>query len=55
VHAHGIVALSDGSVRGGHWWEAYVSIIAEVFVTEEEGTRQLRAAIAVQTKEEAVA
>ena len=37
VHGHGTVALSDGSVRGGHWWEAYVSIIAEVFVTEEEG------------------
>lgn len=36
VHAHGTVALSDGSVRGGHVWEAYVSIIAEVFVTEEE-------------------
>jgi predicted DNA-binding protein with PD1-like motif len=37
VHAHGTVALSDGSVRGGHWWEARVSIVAEVFVTEEEG------------------
>jgi predicted DNA-binding protein with PD1-like motif len=37
VHAHGTVALSDGSVKGGHWWEARVSIIAEVFVTEEEG------------------
>ena len=37
VHGHGTVALSDGSVRGGHWWEAYVSIITEVFVTEEEG------------------
>ena len=37
VHGHGTVALSDGSVRGGHWWEAYVSIVADVFVTEEEG------------------
>jgi uncharacterized protein len=37
VHAHGAVALSDGSVKGGHWWEAHISIIAEVFVTEEEG------------------
>jgi uncharacterized protein len=37
VHGHGTVALSDGSIRGGHWWEAHVSIIAEVFVTEEEG------------------
>lgn len=36
VHGHGSVALADGSVRGGHWWEAHVSIIAEVFVTEEE-------------------
>ena len=37
VHGHGTVALSDGSVKGGHWWEAHVSIIADVFVTEEEG------------------
>ena len=36
VHGHGSVALSDGSVKGGHWWEAHVSIVAEVFVTEEE-------------------
>jgi predicted DNA-binding protein with PD1-like motif/type 1 glutamine amidotransferase len=39
VHGHGTVALSDGSVRGGHWWEAHVSIIAEIFVTEAEGDR----------------
>src|SRR5437773_6327553 len=37
VHGHGTVALSDGAVRGGHWWEAHVSIITDVFVTEEEG------------------
>ena len=37
VHAHGAVALSDGTVKGGHWWEAHVSIVAVVFVTEEEG------------------
>jgi predicted DNA-binding protein with PD1-like motif len=37
VHVHGSVALSDGTVKGGHWWEAHVSIIAEIFVTEEEG------------------
>ena len=37
VHGHGTVALSDGSVKGGHFWEAHVSIIADVFVTEEEG------------------
>ena len=36
VHGHGSVALSDGSVRGGHWFEAHVSIIAQAFVTEEE-------------------
>jgi uncharacterized protein len=40
VHGHGSVALSDGTVKGGHWWEAHVSIIAEVFVTEEEGAPQ---------------
>src|SRR3954462_1713028 len=40
VHVHGSVALSDGSVRGGHWYEAYVSIIAEVFVTEEEAAAE---------------
>jgi predicted DNA-binding protein with PD1-like motif len=37
VHGHGSVAFSDGSVKGGHWWEAYVSLVAVVFVTEEEG------------------
>jgi uncharacterized protein len=40
VHGHGTVALSDGSVKGGHWWEAHISIIADVFVTEEEGAPQ---------------
>jgi predicted DNA-binding protein with PD1-like motif len=37
VHAHGAVALSDGTVKGGHWWEEHVSIVAVVFVIEEEG------------------
>jgi len=37
VHAHTVVALLDGSTRGGHLMSAQVSIIAEVFVTEEEG------------------
>lgn len=41
VHAHGLVALADGSVKGGHWHEAYVSIIAEVFVTEEEAAPEM--------------
>ena len=36
VHGHGSVAYSDGSIHGGHWWEAHVSLIAEIFVTEEE-------------------
>ena len=36
VHAHGSVAYSDGTIHGGHWFEAYVGIIAEIFVTEEE-------------------
>jgi len=36
VHAHGSVALSDGTVKGGHWFEAHISIIAEIFVIEEE-------------------
>src|SRR5262249_60404922 len=40
VQGHGTVALSDGSVKGGHWWEAHVSIIADVFVTEEEGAAE---------------
>jgi predicted DNA-binding protein with PD1-like motif len=40
VHGHGAVALSDGSVKGGHWWEAHVSIIADVFVSEEEGASE---------------
>jgi len=40
VHGHGSVALTDGSVRGGHWFEAHVSIIAEIYVTEEEGASE---------------
>ena len=40
IHGHGTVALSDGTVRGGHWWEAHISIIADVFVTEEEGATE---------------
>ena len=37
VHIHGSVSLADGSVKGGHWWEAHVSIMVEAWVTEEEG------------------
>lgn len=36
VHAHTVVALADGSTRGGHLMSAQVSIIAEVYVTDEE-------------------
>ena len=36
VHGHGSVSLSDGTVRGGHWWAAYVGIIAVIYVTEAE-------------------
>ena len=25
----------DGTIHGGHWFEAYVGIIAEIFVNEE--------------------
>ena len=35
VHAHGSVAYQDGTIHGGHWFEAYVGIIAEIFVNEE--------------------
>jgi predicted DNA-binding protein with PD1-like motif len=37
VHAHTVLALSDGTTRGGHLVEGHVSIICEVFVTESEG------------------
>jgi len=37
VDAHTVVALSDGSTRGGHLMSARVSIFAERFVTEEVG------------------
>jgi len=40
VHGHGSVALANGSVVGGHWFEAHVSIIAEIYVTEEEGASE---------------
>jgi predicted DNA-binding protein with PD1-like motif len=36
VHGHGAVALSNGSVIGGHVFELHVGIIAEIFVTEED-------------------
>lgn len=36
VHAHTVFALQDGSTRGGHLQSARVSIVAEIFVTDEE-------------------
>lgn len=39
VHGHGSVALQDGTVKGGHWWEAHVSLVGVVFVTEEEDAK----------------
>jgi predicted DNA-binding protein with PD1-like motif len=37
VHGHGAVARQDGSVVGGHVFELHISIIGEVWVTEENG------------------
>ena len=37
VHGHGSFSLSDGSVKGGHWFEARIATIADIFVTEAEG------------------
>ena len=36
VHAHGAVSLQNGSVVGGHVFEMHISIIAEIWVTEED-------------------
>ncbi len=36
VHGHGAVSLTNGSVVGGHIFELHISIIAEIWVTEEE-------------------
>jgi predicted DNA-binding protein with PD1-like motif len=35
VHAHGAISRQDGSVVGGHVFELHISIIAEIWVTEE--------------------
>jgi predicted DNA-binding protein with PD1-like motif len=34
VHAHCVVALSDGSTRGGHLIEGHVSLAMQVFVVD---------------------
>jgi uncharacterized protein len=36
VHAHGAVSVDGGRVIGGHIFEMHTSIIAEIWVTEEE-------------------
>jgi predicted DNA-binding protein with PD1-like motif len=36
VHAHGAVSLQNGAVIGGHIFELHTSIIAEIWVEEEE-------------------
>ena len=36
VHAHGAVSLQNGSVVGGHIFEMHISIIAEIWVSEED-------------------
>jgi len=35
VHAHCVVAWSDGSTRGGHLVEAHVSLEMQIFVTDD--------------------
>jgi predicted DNA-binding protein with PD1-like motif len=36
VHAHTVVALSDGSTRGGHFLEGHVSIVMDVYVVDSD-------------------
>jgi len=35
VHAHIAVALSDGNLKGGHLFEARISLIGQIYVTAE--------------------
>ena len=35
VHAHISVALSDGSLKGGHLFEAQISLVGQIYVTED--------------------
>ena len=42
VHAHGAVSVDGGRVIGGHIFEMNVSIIAEIWVTEEEAPAPAR-------------
>jgi predicted DNA-binding protein with PD1-like motif len=36
LHAHCVVALSDGSTRGGHLIEGHVSLAMQVFVVDSD-------------------
>jgi len=42
VHTHMIVATSDGTTRGGHVLDAYVSPTLEVMLTVDPTTMQKR-------------
>jgi predicted DNA-binding protein with PD1-like motif len=35
VHAHISVALSDGSLKGGHLFEARISSVGQIYVTDD--------------------
>lgn len=35
VHAHTVVAFSDGSTKGGHFLEGHVSIVMDVYVVDD--------------------
>jgi hypothetical protein len=35
VHAHISVALADGSLKGGHLFEARISIVGQIYVTDD--------------------
>lgn len=40
VHAHCVVALSDGSTKGGHLVEGHVSLEMQIFVTDDSDADQ---------------
>ena len=47
VHAHCVVALSDGSTRGGHLLEGHVSLAMQIFVVDSGATEASSVAIPV--------
>jgi predicted DNA-binding protein with PD1-like motif len=40
VHAHCVVALSDGATKGGHLVEGHVSLEMQIFVTDDSDADQ---------------